>query len=643
MNLIKQITCLLLLTFPFSGFLFSQSKSSAELKGDGWYFRRDYEKAISHYQSEELTEQGLRSYAHALEEMSQTIEAEKQYAKLIKVTNNNNLEDHFHYANLLKVNGKFKEFFASMDLFAKLKPLDSRSISYLRNKDDFDMISMDNPSNKIQLLSMNTSHSDFGASFWKDQIVFASNQMNPEMFSRIDSRTDEPFLNLYVADIKEEQFQQARLFNRDMKDPTNDGPASFAKKGTFMAYTRNHLKDRSEDKMVELQIHFSTFLNNEWSKPVPFEYNYSSYSVGQPFLTEAGDSMYFTSDMPGGFGGEDIYLSTWSKEGYWTKPLNLGHEINTESDEMFPFYDEQSKIFYFASDGHFGLGGLDLFYYMDGKVINLGAPVNSREDDFALILRSNGLNGYFSSNRSTGKGSDDMYRVSFTKKRPLERRIEGAAYDSENQLLSNVYISLFNQNNELIQSLESLGGSYRFTVFNSGNYTLKGSKDSYNEGVKKVYFSSKDSIATANLILTRTVVEKEKTIPITLQTDLGKLIQLDAIYFDYDKSNIRGDASVLLDKIVEIMNEHPTMEVILSSYTDCRGSAVYNQYLSDLRAAASVKYIQQRISTPLRIVGKGYGESKPLNKCECQDHVISACPQKEHQQNRRTEFIVVKM
>jgi outer membrane protein OmpA-like peptidoglycan-associated protein len=639
----KRIILLLIVILPFTGLVFSQTKSSSEIKGDEAYFKRDYEKAIFHYQSQELTEQGLRSYAHALEEMDQTIEAERAYAKLMKLTANNNMEDHFHYTNLLKINGKFKEFYASMDLFSSLKPLDSRSISYVRNKDNFDVLSMDNPLNKIQLLNMNTEHSDFGASFWKDQVVYVSNQLNPEMFNRIDSRTNEPFLNLYVADIKNEQFLQSHLFNRGMKDPTNDGPASFAKKGTFMAYTRNHLKDRSEDKIVELQIYFSTYEYNEWSEPTPFEYNYSSYSVGQPFLTEAGDSMYFTSDMPGGFGGKDIYLSTWSKEGYWIKPLNLGHEINTESDEMFPFYDEQSNILYFASDGHFGLGGLDLFYYLENAVVNLGAPINSRQDDFALILRVDGLHGYFSSNRSKGKGSDDMYSVNLSKKRTEERLIEGAAYDSGNHTLSNVYIRLFNQNNELIQSLESKDGQYRFIVMNTGYYTLKGTKEAYNEGVKKVYFSEKDTMVMANLFLSQTQIEKEESTPIVVEADSKKMMQLKSIYFDFDKSNIRKDATISLDDIVEIMNENPNMEVNLRSYTDCRGSEVYNQYLSDLRAQESVSYIQQRISKPLRISGKGFGELNPLNKCECQDHIVSPCTTKEHQQNRRTEFSAVKM
>lgn len=639
----KRFLYLLAIILPFSGCVLSQSKSRAELKGDASYFRQDYDEAIVHYQSEELTQPGLRSYAHSLEEMNQTIEAEKQYAKLMKLTDNNNLDDHYHHANLMKVNGKFKEFYASMDLFSSLKPLDSRSISYLRNKDNFDVISMDNPSNKIQLLTMNTSHSDFGASFWKDQIVFASNQMNPAMFNRKDSRTNEPFLNMYVAEINNEQFLDAKLFNRKMKDPTNDGPASFAKKGTFMAYTRNHLKDRSEDKLVELQIHFSTFVNNEWSKPIPFEYNYSSYSVGQPFLTEAGDSMYFTSDMPGGFGGKDIYLSTWSDKGYWTKPLNLGHEINTESDEMFPFYDEHSKLLYFASNGHFGLGGLDLFYYLDGEVINLGAPVNSREDDFGLILRSDGLHGYFSSNRSTGKGSDDIYSVQFTKKRMQELRIEGAAVNSNEERLSNVYIRLFNQKNELIQTFESRDGRYEFIVFSPENYTLKGNKELYNEGLNTFGFTKMDSVLTKNLVLTLSPVQKVENPPIVVNTDLGKVIPLNSIYFDFDKSNIREDASVMLDEIVKILNEHPNMEVSLKSYTDCRGPEVYNQYLSDLRATESVDYIQQRISKPFRISGKGFGESNPLNKCECEDEVFSTCTAKEHQQNRRTEFIVVKM
>lgn len=625
------------------GFSHAQKKSTNEIKGDASYFRYDYEDAIQSYHKADLTAQGLRNYATALEKFGQTVEAEKQFSKLLIITDHINMEDHLHYANLLKVNGKFHEYFESMDLFANLYPLDSRSISYQKHKGDFDKLAMDNKQMKIQLLNMNTSHSEFATSFWKEQLVYSSNQLNPKMFRYLDKRTSEPFLNVYVADVKNNQLVNPRMFNRDFKNAMNDGTPSFSKNGTFMAYTRNHLKDRSEDKIVELQIHFSTFLNDKWSEPIPFEYNYSSYSVGQPFLTESGDSMYFTSNMPGGFGGKDLYLSTWSDAGYWTKPRNLGHEVNTESDEMFPFYDEQTKILYFSSDGHFGLGGLDLFYYSDDEVVNLGAPINSRKDDFALILKKDGINGFYSSNRSTGKGSDDIYSVQLPKIIKREYRIEGIAVNVNNEPLSDVLVCLFNQKNELIQSINSPDGSYQFSVNIGQIYTLKGTKSLYNEGSNNVSVSKTDSVLTRNVVLSLIPMEKTLNPLISVNTDLAKVILLNPIYFDFDQSLINQDASVLLDEIVRILNEHPMMEVSLRSYTDCRGPDAYNQYLSDLRAMESLTYIQQRISNPNRVFGKGYGESNPLNDCACLDQVMSSCTSKEHEQNRRTEFIVVRM
>jgi len=640
----KRITCLVFFVFSYSVLLIAQTKTTKESKGDDFFFRYNYDEAIQLYQATTLTEQGHRNYAYALEKMSRTIEAEQQFSKLLKMTNNQNLEDLFHYTNLLKVNGKFDDYKVNMDIFSNLHPLDSRSISYQENIDNFTVLSMDDKLNKIKLLNMNTIHSDFGVSFWKDKIVYTSNQSSPQLFQNLDARTDQPFLNMYVADEKDEQLFDQRYFDRGMKDVTNDGPASFAKNGTFMAYTRNHLRDRSEDKIVELQIQFSTFENNKWSNPVPFEYNNSSYSVGHPFLTEAGDSMYFTSDMPGGFGGKDLYLSTWSNFGYWTNPVNLGNQINTESDEMFPFYDEQTKILYFTSDGHFGLGGLDIFYFLNGEVVNLGAPINSRQDDFAIALQKDGLTGYFSSNRSTGKGSDDLYRVHLSKKPKQELRITGAAFNDKNEHLSGVTIQLFNQRNELMQTLESKDGSYDFIVVTKEKYTLKGFREMYNEGTKQLEMKKQDTLIQANLILSETPITKEDKLPIVMFADLGKMIQLKSIYFDFDKSDIREDAIILLDEIVKIMNDYPNMEVSLRSYTDCRGSMEYNQYLSDLRAKASVEYIQNRINiNPSRISGKGYGESNPINECECQDPFVTNCTPKQHLQNRRTEFIVIKM
>ena len=204
-------------------------------------------------------------------------------------------------------------------------------------------------------------------------------------------------------------------------------------------------------------------------------------------------------------------------------------------------------------------------------------------------------------------------------------------------------LCLFNQKNEMIQSINSPDGSYQFSVNIGQIYTLKGTKSLYNEGSNNVSVSKTDSVLTRNVVLSLIPMEKTLNPLISVNTDLAKVILFNPIYFDFDRSLINQDASVLLDEIVRILNEHPMMEVSLRSYTDCRGPDAYNQYLSDLRAMESLTYIQQRISNPNRVFGKGYGESNPLNDCTCLDQVMSSCTSKEHEQNRRTEFIVVRM
>jgi len=639
----KKIISIIFALASFSSMLVAQNKTSSEIKGDTYYFVYAFDKAIDKYESTVLTEDGIRKYAASLQKMNRFPEAETEYAILVKLSNGNTPEDYFKYASVLKSNGKDNDYMSWMDQFSMLRPADLRAISYQKNKSNFNALKIDKESQSIALLELNTVDQDFGPAYMNDKIVFASSRAKPSFIKRTDNWTGLPFLNLYQSDVQESQFSKPEKFDKKMKSIQNDGPASFSKKGTFIAYTRNHVKDKSEDKIVELQIQFSTLTNNKWSKPVSFEFNNSAYSVGHPCLSEDGKTMYFTSDMPGGFGGADLYKTTQFESGFWSKPMNLGNQINTESNEMFPFYDEQAKILYFASDGHMGIGGLDLFYFNNGEVVNLGSPVNSKQDDFALIMNSNSQKGYFSSNRVTGIGSDDIYSVHFTDKIVKEIRIEGIAKTKDIKQLSDVVVTLLDEKGSLIQSADTKeDGKFSFKVLADKKFTLKGNKAGYLEGVNTAQTFGQDSIVISDLLLSINPKNPVDIEIIEVNADLGKISKLKPIYFDYDMYNIREDAALELDKIVVKMNKYPTMEVSLKSYTDCRGSADYNQGLSDKRATSSAEYIQARITNPSRISGKGYGETNSLNDCKCEENVISDCPKEEHQQNRRTEFIVIK-
>jgi outer membrane protein OmpA-like peptidoglycan-associated protein len=621
----------------------AQEKTKKESRGDAFNFLNNFEKAIGNYEATMLTEEGLRKYAIALQKAERYLEAEIQFANLVNSSKGKVPEDYFRYATSLKQNEKYTEYFIWMDQFAVLQPNDLRVKSYYANRGNFNSLFVDQKKQTIQHLDMNSAHQDFGIDSLDSKHVFTSNRTKNVMIKRIDNRTGEPFLGLYTVDVKERKTSNLENFDKQLKSKTHVGPASFSNQGTFMAFTRNNIKDKSDDKIVELQIFFSSFSNASWSEPIGFSYNDQSYSAGQPYLIEDGSTMYFVSNMSGGFGGTDIYKTVKDSKGNWSKPENLGETINTEGNEMFPFFEEEFGVLYFSSDGHFGMGGLDVFYVLNDKVHNLGAPVNSKNDDFALIIDSKSQDGFFSSNRTSGSGSDDLYRVHFSEMIKSELRIKGIATNKEYAALGGVRVVLTDENElekAVFESRED--GFYSFPISINSKYNVRGNKANYSEGRNTVQSLGNDSIIQCDIMLLELDDNSYPVDSVELNSDLATVVKLNPIYFDYDMYLIREDAAIELNKIVVILNKNPSMEIILKSYTDCRGSAAYNQYLSDKRAVASAEYIQARISNPQRITGKGYGESNSLNDCICEDDVISDCPKEQHQENRRTQFIILK-
>jgi outer membrane protein OmpA-like peptidoglycan-associated protein len=488
-----------------------------------------------------------------------------------------------------------------------------------------------------------------------------------------------------------------------------------------MAFTRDNYRSKSSDGVVKLQIFFSSYDGRRWSEPEPFKLNNPEYSVGHPCLTKDGKTLYFASDMKGGFGGVDLYRIQRDAKGNWGKAENLGAKVNTEGNEVFPFYNEKIKTLIYSSNGLNGIGGLDVFYarnvnnsFSDPK--NIGAPINSAYDDFTFIIDDEVKSGYFASNREGGIGDDDIYSF-VVKKSPFgAKRIIGVAKDRKGRTLIDTDVTLYSEDGKAISTIKTLAnGAYEFDAEADLIYTLNGVKTKYTEGKNTADTHGKEDVVVADVILDNMFKKligtaKDKTGEILAETvvrltekggpeigtvttlkdgkyafdilanklyalvgkkpnyldgknsansntpeevivadvvlqDLKKdrLIHVDPIYFDLNKSFIRPDAALILDKIVEIMNEYPTMEIELGSHTDCRSSATYNIKLSTARAKSSAEYIKKRITRPERIYGKGYGESKLLNNCPCEGKVKSTCTEEEHQLNRRTEFKIIKM
>lgn len=631
---------------------FAADKSNRELKGDKYYFTYAFDKAIDLYKrSKDLTVEGQRRLAKSYSNIGKYKESEIAYSKLVTMTGGNQSEDFFNYAMILKSNGKYDESNTWMDKYKDLKPNDLRSKDYAANKGNLNSMKTDDGKYKVGHPDLNTEAQDFGTSYYKNSIVFASSRSNAKMIARKSNWNGEPYLDMYISEIDGDQLKKPKVLSKKLDGKMHDGPASFSADGNFAAFTKNNNDLSKKDKVVSLQIFFTTNTNGKWSKEESFNLNNKDYSVGHPCLSANGNTMYFVSDMPGGFGGSDLYKVTKEGNGAWSKAENLGPEINTEGDETFPFYEENSKVLLFASNGRFGLGGMDIFICQAngsklGAPYNAGSPLNTQYDDYAAIVNTKTNKGYFSSDRVGGEGHDDIYSFDLLKGFAVEKKIQGIAKNNAGKAIPNTFITLLNDKGNVLDTVTTNSeGAFTFVVGTDKNYELTGKKEKYTEGQTKVAFDKENTVTADVTLLSKGEVIAEK---IEVGADLAKILaylgdfKTETVYFDLDKYNLRPDAVEELNIIVKIMNDFPDMVVELKSYSDCRASKAYNQALSDMRAKASAAYIKSRISKPERISGKGYGEASPVNGCTCEGDVVSNCSDEEFQKNRRTEFIIIK-
>lgn len=640
----KKLLILILVLAGIGTNAFAKDKLRKEKNGDKYYFVYSFQKAIDSYTgSKRLTTEGQRRLAKSYQNLDLNLKAEEAYAKLTSSSEGVVPEDYYAYAMILKKNGKNDQSNVWMNKFADSNPNDLRAKDYTANKGKLAELSTDDGKYKVLHLEMNTDVKDFSPAYYKDKIVFASSRTNKNN-ARKYNWDGKPFLNMYVSELDGVQMKTPAAFDKSLNGKMHDGGATFTKDGTTMAFTRNNYDTKRKDRIVELQIWFSSFTDGKWSEPVPFALNNPDYSVGHPCLSADGNTMYFTSDMPGGFGKGDIYRVT--KNGSeWGKAENLGNTINTEGDELFPFYEEKNGVLLFSSNGRFGLGGLDIFIapangQSFGKVTNAGAPLNTAFDDFGIIVDEKLEKGYFSSNRTGGSGDDDIYSADIMNGLGIGKKIEGIAKDQFGKFIPFAFITLLNDKGVVVDTLTAKDdGSYFFFAETGKNYKLNGKKAEYKDGESAVNTSVKEYVVKADVTLNRkeTIVEQVKE-----GANLGEIAEFKNVYFDLNKYDIRPDAETELNKIVKVMNDFPTMVVELSSHTDCRETSEYNQVLSDNRAKASVDYIRKRITNPSRITGKGYGETRLVNGCACDVQSVNGCSEEEHQKNRRTEFIIKK-
>jgi len=505
-----------------------------------------------------------------------------------------------------------------------------------------------------QIGALNSENADFSPALYQDGLVFTSNRATGQKKTETSGWTGKPDFKLFYAKGNDSSWQAPELLPEPINNKFQNGSAVFSPNQDAIYFTRiNRVKKKSkkantdpfswvkfqaaDEYINRLEIFISEKKGDTWTEPKPFPYNkVAEYSVGHPALSADGNYLYFASDMPGTLGETDIFYSQKQADGSWSKPENLGPTINTVSKELFPTFGPDST-FYFSSEGHSGMGGLDM-YAVDGAVTtwknvrNLKYPLNSPQDDFGILFDKTNEAGYLSSNRHSPDGTDNIYAFKFVR---VPCNLAGRAIEKiqvkpgvfREAPVENVFLQLFKEGDTTAVSTNSdAKGNFTFPILDGLTYTVKGSKEGY---LTRSVTVAPNCQSTLDMIKMGMVLNRNT---------LNKPIIIENIYYDLDKYDIRPDAAVELDKLVRTLKDNPTIKIELSSHTDSRNTNAYNNLLSQLRAEAAVKYMISKGIAPNRLVAKGYGESRLLNKCKDG----ATCSEAEHQLNRRTEFKILK-
>lgn len=654
--------------------------------------------------------------------LNRTEDAEYWYGQLAQAPNPKPIHL-YYYAQYLKSNGKYDDARTYYDAYFKLIPGDFSGADNAMNSALYSSLSQDNPAYNVSLLNINSKGFDFSPVYYRDGIVFVSNRGAAGVVKRTDEWTQGRFLDLFYAK-KNDDGTLSNVVKLKGEQPNrkyHEGSCTFSQDFNEIYFTRNaYVKcktQKSADKTVKLKIFHAEYnsLKKSWVNLSELPFDNKEYSVAHPSLSKDGNSLFFISEMPGGEGETDLYVS-YKQGNTWGAPVNLGKGVNTPGREMFPFIGDDGCL-YFASDGRMGLGGLDIYKAslannVWGNVVNLGAPVNSNKDDFGYIMAADGKSGYMNSNRAGTNGEDDLYY--FT--REPEQCLEGVVLDAKtNQKIQGVKVEVLN----LETKTSGVAGEFTFCPIRPNTrYTIIASKEGYRKNSIEVTSPPKGNLnvkipirknenidmtvnvteegkpkSDVSIVLTdlstgrqfpcktgvegsciyglqpnkqyeliisanssdpkcsygrivRKVSTVGKTAPSNIYENInlklicqGVIIEIPDIYYDLGKYNVRPDAAIQLDKVVQMMKDYPNMTIELRSHTDCRAGDAFNMKLSQNRAKAALNYIVSKGISAGRMTAKGYGES--MLKIVC-DPCKTGCSEAQHQMNRRTEMKILK-
>ncbi len=581
-----------------------------------------------------------------------------------------NPEAHFHYAFALKSVGKYDLALQELLLFVEEKSTNKslnekafREINTLKTIREVQQKKQE--LSFVNLSKLNTKGSEFSPMIWNDELIFTASRKSKIYSNGL------PYVGLYKIKLEnlEKEAPKIEKFSENIFDEErNEGTPTFSPDGKTMIYARGNTGKR-KDLSPDMDLYISRYVEGSgWAEPKYVSASDSASWDGSPAFSRDGKTIYFASNRLGGFGGMDLYRVNMDASGRFGTPTNMGKEINTAGDEMFPYVAEDGKL-YFASDGHPGLGKLDIFMAVRSsgkiKVENMGLPFNSNMDDFGLVFDKKG-NMFFSSNRSGGVGDDDIYFFEMPEKPELaiqenpnknpngatqtpedERNLKKVNYylagniwaknsQGERNDLDSVLVRIFNsENDELIQEMATKrdGKFGPIALKVDGQYVILAEK--------KEYLSKREEFSMLGREIPQSLLKKAVT-DTTFYTNImldqvyiGRTFRIDNIYYDLDKWDIRPDAALELNKLVQILVDNPTIKIELGSHTDSRASDIYNLRLSQKRAESAINYIVSKGISKERLTAKGYGETELI--------IEKAKTEEEHQVNRRTEFKVLEI
>ncbi|AEE19742.1 WD40 repeat protein [Dokdonia sp. Hel_I_63] len=561
----------------------------------------------------------------------------------------------FRFAHSLQGIGDYKAAKKWMKAFAKASTKNDKRIDDYAQKERTlaDVLAI--PAQfELKNLSINTAYSDFGPAYYGNKLVYSSAVDTSYYIKRRYHWNDQPFLDFYIGQINaaENEVKREKIFSKIINTKYHEATIAFTNDGNRIYFTRNNYDGdlkRGEDGISHLKLYTavrndSLDRKDDWSDVRELPFNSKDYSTGHPTLSEDGSKLYFVSDMPGTIGATDIFVVDILGDNTYSTPRNLGPKVNTSGREMFPFIAK--GVMYFASDGHLGVGGLDVFESnMDNDLFsdprNLGKPLNSKLDDFGFIINEEGEQGFVCSNREGGVGDDDIYAIQRIAPEDVvndcKQLVKGYVINARTQeRIADATVSLFGENGvKLSETVSKRNGDYvfNFDLDCAEQYDIKVNKLGYTPNSKNIVTSS---------------ISSETVVPLDLETlseliveDGGLLkIKVGIIFFDLNKDYIRPDAAMELNKIVTLLSQQPSIEIRIESHTDARADDNYNMELSQRRAISTKNYlIRQGIAKERILSAQGFGETQLLN--DCSNGV--QCDEVQHQINRRSEFIIEKM